>query len=105
MFKKGDAVILALLAAAALCFLLFAFTFKGAGETVVIKKGNKVVYEESINKDAAFKLDGNTVLIKNGKVFMKDATCKNQICVKHKEISKKGETIVCLPHKVLVEVH
>ena len=104
MFKKGDAVVLALLVAVALIFLLFAFCFKGDGKIVVIKKGNKVVYEESINKDVTFKLDGNTVFVKNGKVVMKDATCKNQICVKHKEISKKGETIVCLPHKVIVEV-
>ena len=30
--------------------------------------------------------------------------CPDKICVNHAAISKKGETIVCLPHKVVVEV-
>ena len=35
---------------------------------------------------------------------MKEADCPDQICRKHKAIDKSGETIVCLPHKVVIEV-
>ena len=35
---------------------------------------------------------------------MIDATCPDHICVNQKEISKTGETIVCLPNKVIVEI-
>ena len=35
---------------------------------------------------------------------MKEADCPDQICVRHKAISKSGESIVCLPHKVVVEI-
>ena len=38
------------------------------------------------------------------KVSVNNKDCPDKICVNHAAISKKGETIVCLPHKVVVEV-
>ena len=46
----------------------------------------------------------NIIIIKDGKASMAKADCPDKICVNHAAISKKGETIVCLPHKVVVEV-
>ena len=46
----------------------------------------------------------NKITIKDGQVFMKEADCPDQYCVKHRTISKTNETIVCLPHKLVVEV-
>ena len=42
--------------------------------------------------------------LNNGKASMIKADCPDKICVNHAAISKKGETIVCLPHKVVIEV-
>ncbi|MCR4955109.1 MAG: NusG domain II-containing protein [Lachnospiraceae bacterium] len=46
----------------------------------------------------------NELTIKDGYADMTDATCPDKICVHHKKISKNGETLVCLPHKVVVEI-
>lgn len=46
----------------------------------------------------------NILVIESGQAFMKDATCPNRDCVHQKAISKKGETITCLPHKIVVKV-
>ncbi len=46
----------------------------------------------------------NIVIIKDGSVWVSDADCPNQIGVDHNPISKKGEQIVCLPHKVVLEI-
>lgn len=46
----------------------------------------------------------NILEIKNGSANMIKADCPDKVCVNHAPISKKGETIVCLPHKVVVEV-
>ena len=35
---------------------------------------------------------------------MESSTCKNQICVEHGKISLKGDSIVCLPNRVVVEI-
>lgn len=46
----------------------------------------------------------NTLVIRDGKASVAEATCPDGICVAHRPISKVGETIVCLPHKVVVKV-
>lgn len=46
----------------------------------------------------------NILEIKNGRASMIKADCPDKVCVNHASISRKGETIVCLPHKVVVEV-
>ena len=63
-----------------------------------------MLYELPLSEDKKVELAGNTIEIKNGKADITAATCKNQICVKHKKIEKKGESIVCLPNKVIVEI-
>lgn len=98
--KKGDFIII--VAVIGICLLLFLlFPFK-KGKTVTVKKDNKTVYSENLNKDNNVDLGNNTVIIKSGEVYMKEANCKNQICVHTGKISKSGESIVCLPNKVVV---
>lgn len=46
----------------------------------------------------------NELVIKDGAVFMQEANCADHICVRHKAITKNGESIICLPHGVYVEV-
>ena len=46
----------------------------------------------------------NTVRIKGGKVSVTEASCKNQVCVKHAAISAAGESIVCLPNRLVVSI-
>ena len=46
----------------------------------------------------------NVCEIRDGQVRMIEADCPDQLCVDMKAISAEGETIVCLPHKVVVEV-
>lgn len=46
----------------------------------------------------------NTLLIEDGKAKMLSADCPDKLCVHQKAIDKRGETIVCLPNRVVVEV-
>lgn len=46
----------------------------------------------------------NTLVISDGKAKMTEADCPDHICVKTYPISSPGETIVCLPHKLVIEV-
>lgn len=49
-------------------------------------------------------LHENVVVIHDGTVHMESADCKNQVCVHTGEISRAGESIICLPNKVVVEI-
>ncbi len=46
----------------------------------------------------------NRLIISDGAVYVSEANCPDKICVGHRKISKVNESIVCLPHKVVVEV-
>lgn len=46
----------------------------------------------------------NTFEIKDGTVFMREADCHDKVCVGMLGISSAGETIVCLPHKLVLAI-
>lgn len=46
----------------------------------------------------------NTFEIRDGIVFMREADCHDKVCVGMRGISKTGETIVCLPHKLVLAI-
>ena len=46
----------------------------------------------------------NFLLIKNGMAAITDANCQDHLCVKQGGISKTGESIVCLPNRLIVEI-
>jgi hypothetical protein len=46
----------------------------------------------------------NVIYIENGEVWVEEANCLNQICANHSNISKVGETIVCIPHRLILEI-
>lgn len=79
-----------------------------SGALVKFRVNNKEFGSYSLNKNQTIRIEEddweNILEIKNGKVSMIKADCPDKICVNHAAISKKGETIVCLPHKVVIEV-
>lgn len=46
----------------------------------------------------------NRLVIRDGKAFVENATCPDGICAAHRSISRNGESIVCLPHRVVITV-
>lgn len=48
--------------------------------------------------------DRNVLVVSNGKAYVREANCPDEICVGHRPISRTGETIVCLPHKLVIKV-
>lgn len=48
--------------------------------------------------------DFNLFSVADGVVRMEAADCRDQICVRHRAVSAVGESIICLPHKLVVEI-
>lgn len=61
-----------------------------------------------LDQDASYEVKQqagvNTVVVQDGSVTVQDADCPDKICVKHRAINRTGETIICLPHKLVVEI-
>lgn len=108
--KKSDLFLLA--GILLICIILYAgycllFHDKGAYVDIIIN--NKVVKTLPLNKDITYTINTddnqkNVLQIKNGTAFIRDANCPDKLCVHQKAISKEGETLVCLPHKVIVKI-
>ena len=80
----------------------------GSDEKVRIISGGEVVGIYPLEKDIEVEVDRgghlNIVSIEDKKVSMKYSDCRNQICVHTGEITRPGDTIVCLPNYVIVEI-
>lgn len=46
----------------------------------------------------------NLLVIKNGAASVTEADCPDKLCVNMGEIRYNGQSIICLPHKTVVEI-
>lgn len=46
----------------------------------------------------------NLLAVSGECVWMEAADCRDQICVNHRPITSGGESIICLPHRLVVEI-
>ena len=110
MIKKKDGLLIgAILLVCLISYVLIQFVVKKDGDVVLIKVDGEVKHQLELNKDTELMVSGynggeNQVVIKDGAVYMSDADCPDKLCVNMGRISKAGETIVCLPHRVVVEI-
>ena len=107
--RKADLVVWIFVCTTFLVLLIaFLLTSKG-GELVQVRVSGKVVATYSMEQDGEYTIEGkndgqNIVVIKNKKVYMKKADCPDKVCVNQGKISKVGQSIICLPHQVVVEI-
>lgn len=46
----------------------------------------------------------NTLVIAEGRATVVDASCPDGICVRHPAVYRAGESIICLPNRVVITV-
>ena len=108
--KRDIILVLSMVIIAAAAFLIINFAVKKDGSYAVIKVDGKVIKTLDLNSgETTIEVNGyqggvNKVVIYDGKVSMTEADCPDELCVKTGKISRVGETIVCLPHRVVVEI-
>ncbi len=86
--------------------LIGVFVFKGTNDakTVKISIDGEEIYTLPLYVEREIKLEHNTVIIKDNKVWVDWADCKNQVCVNTPAVDSSGGAIICLPNKVSIEV-
>ncbi len=106
--KNDIILVVSLLLVALLVFSLF-LAFAKNGKTVAVIKNGEETACYNIDEDLTIDItsannQNNTLVIKDGKASIISASCPDKICVKHRSIKRVGETIVCLPNKVVIEI-
>ncbi len=118
LIKRWDIfviVILILLSFFPLAFFSYQQSLKASPNSVkvaVITVDNKVVKEIVLTGNIGTQVfdisehdpDINTLEVVDEQIHIKSANCQDQVCVRTRAISKPGQTIVCLPHKLVIEI-
>ena len=131
--RKADIILFIVLVAAGLAvsaLLAVSHADAGADARVVIESGGELFASYPLSKDSEIIVPApggvsykdpkaapadasgectqyryfNIVKISGGEVSVTGASCKNQVCVRHGAISKTGESIVCLPNRLVVTI-
>ncbi len=80
---------------------------KPDNNTAVITVDGKKVYEADLTKPRSFDVNTqngtNSIVISDGNIYIKDATCPDKLCVRHGILHNKYDSIVCLPNKLVIE--
>lgn len=107
--KKWDVVLIIIIIAASIAAYAVFKLQSTEGSCAVITIDGADYMTLPLNKDITLRIpetgvDYNTITIKDGAVSVSDANCPDKICVNHSPISKTGETIVCLPHRLSIRI-
>lgn len=103
---RYDLLLAAILLLAAGVMWFFVRPAGEGGWAVVTVAGEEIArYELSREKLVTFgEEEYNVLRIKDGKAAVIEANCGDYTCVRTGEVSKAGETIICLPHELVVEI-
>lgn len=107
---RNDLILAGVFAAAAIVLFLVLLLSRNtaAGDTVQITLDGTIYGSWPISSDRAIDVDTdhghNRVVIENGTVRMEEADCPDGYCVDRGSISLCSETIVCLPHRLVVQI-
>ena len=105
---RNDVLLTAALLLLGGALALFLWLTRQAGGTVSVQIDGKAVMELPLGEDAQIVLgEGahtNTLVIKDGTARVVEASCPDKICVGQGAIQYAGESIVCLPHRLVITV-
>ncbi len=107
-FRKGDLWLLGSILLTAALLLLFRAHFSPKGKYVSVSVNDVTVKVFDITSEVDQYIEGidgkNRIRVENGKVWIEEADCPEGICQHHTPISRVGDSIICLPHRLVVTI-
>ena len=105
---RNDALLIAVLLILGGALAVFLYTTRQTGGYVSVQVDGERIMELPLSQDARVVLGSgehtNVLVIGNGAAQVVEASCPDQICVNQGAIQYAGESIVCLPHKLVITV-
>jgi hypothetical protein len=108
--KKADFILIGVVGVVVAVLFIFLYGVNSSsGAYVQIEVDGEVVQTLPLDTATTYDIstaDGgeNTLVIEDSCAKMTSANCPDKTCTKHIKISRNGESIICLPHKLVVSV-
>ncbi len=108
--KKRDVIlIVSLLIVGIIALVIWHFIYSVDGKYVTIEQRDNLIgiYPLNVDKEIEIEHRGevvNKIVIEDSYCYMEEAECPDHLCIKQGKVNKSGQTIVCLPNRVVVTV-
>lgn len=108
MMKWDACLLTGLLLLALLIRGSFNFIDRKEAKTVLVLRDGEMIAEYPLSEDQTMTISDengyNLLMISSSEASISDADCPDRLCVSQKAISRKGESIICLPHKLVIRI-
>lgn len=114
MLKKGDLILIAVLAAVIILgyagIKLYRNMNYGSHKVAVIKQDGNVLRSidlDTVQKPERITVNGsyeNIILVERGRIRFEKANCPDLVCVKTGWLSESGASAICLPNHTTVKI-
>lgn len=107
---KADLILIILLFVTGISLTLFIYWPRSSENSILeVRQNGNTLMTLPLDKSTEQTItdeDGhqNHFTIQDGTVTMTDANCHDQTCVKTRAISTPGQSIVCLPHRLVLTI-
>lgn len=105
---KNDIILILIIVVIAFVSAGVYFAMQTEGKSVYVIQNGNIISTYSLKEDITTTITNgdntNELVIKDKTAYIYQANCPDKICVNHRPISKTGETIVCLPAKLVIEI-
>ena len=105
---KNDMILIAVILAMIVAYAFFFLLSREAGDTVVVTVDGVLFGEYHLDEECTVEIRSgqgvNILVIEGGHAFVSHADCPDGICARHRPISYDGESIICLPHEVVITI-
>lgn len=106
--RKKDGLLIGGLLCLGLFFLLWTYLRQQEDRMVQVRVDGVCQKNFLLSDDVTYEIQGidgtNTLRIANEQVWLTEADCPDKVCVQTGKISYVGQSIICLPHRVVVEI-
>ena len=110
LLKKADLVLIlsVTLFSLVLSALFLIHDFRNPQPMLEVSKDGEILGVYPLDEDREFRIEGeegyNLCRIENGTVRIMEADCRDHSCVRSLPLTKRGGTIICLPHRVVLRI-
>ena len=107
-FKKADLVLFVLLLLLGAASVLAVQLLAGASDAAVVTVNGETYGTYPLSQDREIRVEteygSNVLTIRSGAVSVTESDCPNHDCEGFAPISRSGQVIMCLPHRLVVTV-
>lgn len=107
--KRNDLILCCLILAAALLATVALRVSGREGAFLVVYTDGEESARYPLREERTVTLNGfdtgyNRLVIRGGEAYLEDADCPDRLCVRQGAVSKAGESIICLPHRIVITI-